>query len=198
MCDWKGEAIEGRLRASLLEPGGVLLGKCDDDQFIRREGAKRVLDRLDRVGITDPRLNVVGRCRLRKLVGPPGCLSSRVVLGVCQPVQPRDVGGWRDDEHLCILARVRADRRAQSGRRDGGGGDDEQPTRHGLSLSGSPTAFSIAAEVSLFTLARRMGTSVEQIDKTYGHLLPDAAEHERGLLDAFDTRDGHMLTADEN
>jgi integrase len=49
-------------------------------------------------------------------------------------------------------------------------------------------SFSIAAEVALFTLARRMGTSVEQIDKTYGHLLPDAAEHERGLLDAFDTR----------
>jgi hypothetical protein len=33
-----------------------------------------------------------------------------------------------------------------------------------------------------------MGTSVEQIDRTYGHLLPDAAEHERGLLDAFDGR----------
>ena len=48
--------------------------------------------------------------------------------------------------------------------------------------------FSIAAEVALFTLARRMGTSVEQIDKTYGHLLPDAAEHERGLLDAFDAQ----------
>jgi hypothetical protein len=38
----------------------------------------------------------------------------------------------------------------------------------------------------LFTLARRLGTSVEQIDRTYGHLLPDAAEHERRLLDAFD------------
>jgi integrase len=50
-------------------------------------------------------------------------------------------------------------------------------------------AFSIAAEVALFTVARRMGTSVEQIDKTYGHLLPDAAEHERGLLNAFDGRE---------
>ena len=30
-----------------------------------------------------------------------------------------------------------------------------------------------------------MGTSVEQIDKTYGHLLPEAAEHEPGLLDKF-------------
>ena len=47
-------------------------------------------------------------------------------------------------------------------------------------------AWSIAAGVSLFSLARRMGTSVDQIDRTYGHLLPDAAERERGLLDAFD------------
>ena len=53
-------------------------------------------------------------------------------------------------------------------------------------------SFSIAAEVSLFTLARRMGTSVEQIDKTYGHLLPDAVEYERGLLDAFDTREAEL------
>ena len=50
-------------------------------------------------------------------------------------------------------------------------------------------AFSIAAGVSLFALARRMGTSVEQIDRTYGHLLPDAADHERRLLDAFDARE---------
>jgi integrase len=47
-------------------------------------------------------------------------------------------------------------------------------------------AWSIAAGVSLFSLARRIGTSVDQIDRTYGHLLPDAAEHERGLLGAFD------------
>ncbi len=47
-------------------------------------------------------------------------------------------------------------------------------------------AWSIAAGVSLFTLARRMGTSVQQIDETYGHLLPDAVEYERGLLDQFD------------
>jgi hypothetical protein len=31
-----------------------------------------------------------------------------------------------------------------------------------------------------------MGTSVEQIDKTYGHLLPDSEEYLRGLLDTFD------------
>lgn len=47
-------------------------------------------------------------------------------------------------------------------------------------------SFSIAAGVSLFYLARLMGTSVEQIDKTYGHLLPDSEEYLRGLLDSFD------------
>jgi hypothetical protein len=30
--------------------------------------------------------------------------------------------------------------------------------------------------------------SVEQIEKTYGHLLRDAAEFTRGQLDAFDAR----------
>jgi integrase len=61
--------------------------------------------------------------------------------------------------------------------------------------------FSIAAGVSLFAIARRMGTSLEMIDKTYGHLAPDADDYELGLLDAFDARisgaDGHFLdTAD--
>jgi integrase len=45
--------------------------------------------------------------------------------------------------------------------------------------------FSIAAGVSLFELARFMGTSVEQIDRTYGHLLPDALDRTRSALDSF-------------
>jgi integrase len=46
-------------------------------------------------------------------------------------------------------------------------------------------SFAIAAGVSLFELARFMGTSVEQIDRTYGHLLPDSHERARRALDAF-------------
>ena len=46
--------------------------------------------------------------------------------------------------------------------------------------------FSIAAGISLFALARRMGTSLQMIDQTYGHLAPDADDYELGLLDAFD------------
>ncbi len=73
--------------------------------------------------------------------------------------------------------------------------------RRPYDLRHSYATFSIAAGVSLFALARRMGTSLEMIDKTYGHLAPDADEYELGLLDAFDTRifgvDGHFLdTAD--
>jgi integrase len=47
-------------------------------------------------------------------------------------------------------------------------------------------AWSIAAGVQLFYLSRIMGTSVTQIDVTYGHLVPDSEEYLRGLLDAYD------------
>ena len=44
--------------------------------------------------------------------------------------------------------------------------------------------WSLAAGVDIFTLARRMGTSVPMIDRTYGHLVTGADEYERELLDA--------------
>jgi integrase len=50
----------------------------------------------------------------------------------------------------------------------------------------SYATWSLAAGVSLFTLSRRMGTSLAMIDATYGHLAPDAEEQERLLLDAYD------------
>ena len=46
-------------------------------------------------------------------------------------------------------------------------------------------SFSIAAGVSLFELARFMGTSVGQIDQTHGHLLPDSLDRMRSTLNAF-------------
>jgi hypothetical protein len=39
-----------------------------------------------------------------------------------------------------------------------------------------------------------MGTSVRMIDQTYGHLVRDADDQDRGLLDAYDAlraRSGH-------
>jgi integrase len=52
--------------------------------------------------------------------------------------------------------------------------------------------FSLAAGVSLFVRARRMGTSLDMIDKTYGHLAADADAYEADLLDAWDERTCRM------
>jgi integrase len=49
--------------------------------------------------------------------------------------------------------------------------------------------WSLAAGVSLFSLSRRMGTSVAKIDQTYGHLAPDAERVELELLNAYDALD---------
>jgi integrase len=46
--------------------------------------------------------------------------------------------------------------------------------------------WSLAAGVDIFTLARRMGTSVKMIDRTHGHLVAGADAYERELLHAFD------------
>lgn len=42
--------------------------------------------------------------------------------------------------------------------------------------------------MNTFALARRMGTSVQMIDDTYGHLISDSIERETALLDDFDNR----------
>ena len=52
-------------------------------------------------------------------------------------------------------------------------------------------SFAIAAGIPTFEIARMMGTSIEQIEKTYGHLLPDALERGRAALGAFDERSDH-------
>jgi integrase len=64
-----------------------------------------------------------------------------------------------------------------------------EPERRIYDLRHTYATFSLAAGVSLFTLSRRMGTSVEMIDRTYGHLLRDAEEYERNLLDTYDARE---------
>jgi hypothetical protein len=53
--------------------------------------------------------------------------------------------------------------------------------------------WSLAAGMSIFTLARRMGTSVQMIDQTYGHLARDAEDQDRGLLDAYDNGRAHVV-----
>jgi hypothetical protein len=45
-------------------------------------------------------------------------------------------------------------------------------------------ANAIAAGIATFEIGRVMGTSVQMIKATYGHLLPDANERARAALDA--------------
>ena len=56
--------------------------------------------------------------------------------------------------------------------------------------------FGIAAGIGLFELTRLMGTSVEQIDRTYGHLLPDSVDRARSALDAFSEATRGAVAAD--
>lgn len=60
------------------------------------------------------------------------------------------------------------------------------PHRIPYSMRHTFASFAIAAGVSLFYLARLLGSSIAQVDKTYGHMLPDSEEYLRGLFDAFD------------
>lgn len=73
----------------------------------------------------------------------------------------------------------------------------EEVWKPGLAAAGLPqlriydarhsyASWAIAAGVDLFTLSRRMGTSLRQIDRTYGHLVKGAVDRELELLEAFD------------
>jgi integrase len=46
-------------------------------------------------------------------------------------------------------------------------------------------SWAIAAGLPTFEIATTMGTSLEMLSKTYGHLLPDAADRVRVALDAY-------------
>jgi integrase len=59
------------------------------------------------------------------------------------------------------------------------------PKRVPYALRHTYASMSIAAGVNLFEAARFMGTSVSMIEKTYGHLLPDALDRTRSALDTF-------------
>ena len=51
----------------------------------------------------------------------------------------------------------------------------------------------LAAGVSMFELARLMGTSVAMIDRTYGHLARDSEDSIRARLEARSDDHAHLL-----
>lgn len=55
----------------------------------------------------------------------------------------------------------------------------------------------LAAGVSIFELARVMGASVKEIDRTYGHLARDSEDAIRARLEARADRSGVYLASDQ-
>ena len=71
-----------------------------------------------------------------------------------------------------------------------------KPTRTPYALRHTYATWALGAGIPTFTVARRMGTSVQMIEKTYGHLAHDAEEWELERLIAFDNDvDGRKMDA---
>jgi integrase len=74
--------------------------------------------------------------------------------------------------------------------------EKEKADRGPYALRHTYATMSLRAGIPTFTLARRMGTSLEMIDRTYGHHALDAEEWEIERLTAFDSsEDGRQVDA---
>jgi integrase len=59
------------------------------------------------------------------------------------------------------------------------------PHRGPYAMRHTFASWAIAAGLPTFEIAATMGTSLEQLSKTYAHLLPDSADRARVALDAY-------------
>ena len=77
--------------------------------------------------------------------------------------------------------------------------DDWNPAVRAAGLE-HRTPYALRHTFASFAIVRMMGTSIEQIEKTYGHLLPDALDRGRTALEAFDTThlQGQVVVAAES
>jgi len=73
---------------------------------------------------------------------------------------------------------------------------DGKPTHTPYALRHTYATWALRAGIPTFTVARRMGTSVQMIETTYGHLAHDAEEWELERMIAFDAElDGRKVDA---
>jgi integrase len=64
-----------------------------------------------------------------------------------------------------------------------------RPTRTPYALRHTYISNMLAAGVPTFEVARIAGTSVQMIEQTYGHLVPDAIDRARAALEVFQARE---------
>jgi integrase len=67
--------------------------------------------------------------------------------------------------------------------------DEGKPDRTPYALRHTYATWALRAGLPTFTVARRMGDTVQMIERHYGHLAHDAAEWELERLEAFDSAD---------
>jgi len=107
--------VEERLRRladARLEPSGIVVAPCDDDDPARVEEADLVLDRLQRIGVAGLGLDLRLRDRGREPLGPLSGFRPGVVLGVREPVEPLQAGSRPDDTDDGVLGDAVADGRS--------------------------------------------------------------------------------------
>lgn len=109
------------------------------------------------------------RRAIEALQSHPWRIDSPLVYPQAPGLGHLDLHAWRRDEWHPALEAAGLEKRVPN------------------SMRHTFASFAIAAGVSLFYLARLMGSSVQQIDKTYGHLLPDSEDYLRGPLDEYHT-----------
>lgn len=79
-----------------------------------------------------------------------------------------------------------AQKRVNKDRADMRCGLEPRPTRRPYDMRHTYATWALRAGLNTFALARRMGTSIQMIDESYGHFTTDSDSHELLLMDAFD------------
>jgi integrase len=119
------------------------------------------------------------------LEGAPARLDTRIAFPAAQGGHI-DLDNWREDYwHPAMIAA-------------GFTNEKGKPDRGPYALRHTYATWALRAGIPTFTVARRMGTGVPMIDRTYGHLAHDADEWELDRLTAFDAEsDGRIVDAEE-
>ena len=113
--------------------------------------------------------------------GSPRSPSGRDRLLDLEPLVPREHGERRATTHEAgTLFDLWRSRHWTPALRAAG-----VPHRGPYAIRQTFASWAIAAGLPTFGIAATMGTSLEQLSKTYAHLLPDSADRARVALDAY-------------
>lgn len=106
--------------------------------------------------------------------------GTRGAVFVTERGLPIDIRNFRSRVWYPAQERVNAERAEQ--------GLEPRPAHRPYDARHTYATWSLRAGLNTFSLSRRMGTSIQMIDESYGHFATDSDTHELLLMDAFDGR----------